>query len=524
MVLPEIARLSKKFVGLSFATIALATTACEDTASNAETTTTESEIIGGFPIRGSALDAVGAIAIPLPPLPPPPPPPPPGPDGGVSDAGTSTTGLSSQQDTRLALLAERRAANPRFAKLIEGAPAPLEFDTHFPFCTATLIAPNAILTAEHCLEFLFGDEVFTIGFDGRKPRRTVRIEAVVAEQTIPGGFIGRGSDVAVALLAEPINDIKPLAYAPLPPNAMGQNFAGIGYGIRNNNSEAGLRYGGQMTLRGVGGNHGINAWGSFEEYLVQYEKLGIPIPAEEALPLFDLLPEYEATFGNAPGNAQACFGDSGGPILRPVNGELVVFGVTSGGLGSIDLICDWGGVYSMLARAAFDLVNQVLACGTVPPEGTCPSLNEVQRCAPPVEGGWEVVSTDCSLFGLICGADSVGEIGCIPDPCAGIPEEGVCEGDVAIRCSLPDEGPRRRLETDCTLLGVTCTSTTGMAACDTPPGPTCAGNCGSSSTGPDGLTCFCDTICREIGDCCSDVEVFCPIDTSTNTAGGFLRF
>ena len=518
---------------------------------------TTQEIIGGFPARSPFFNPVGALAFRL----PPPPPPPPAGDGGVSDAGgpvdsgaiddgdagppgaTDATvpsdggvpasdagSLNASPVDRQQYLAARAARRPHLVDLIGADYQPQYQDTHVPFCSGTLVAPTVVLTAEHCAAVLFPGDEFVIGFNARIPEQTSVIAGVLAETTITGGFLGLGSDVAVLILEQPFSNVEPYAYAPLPDGSVGQPFAGIGYGVRNNNGESGLRYLGQMNLRGVGGNHALNSWGSFEEYERQFPNLrpelvealvgGSPNPVQDLFALLELLPEYEATFGNAPGNAQACFGDSGGPILRWVNGKLTVFGVTSGGLGTIGQICDWGGVYSMLAPAALDVVDRGVACGLVPEEGQCTGT-VLQRCAPPSEGGWEVVSTDCSLFGFdfICAADSAGEVGCMPDPCFGLPDGGICEGDTAVRCSLPNEGPRRRIETDCAILGTTCTTDNGTAECDLGGGVlSCEGNCGGSSQGPDGSICFCDAACRNLNDCCEDVEIFCPIDTSTNTA------
>jgi hypothetical protein len=37
----------------------------------------------------------------------------------------------------------------------------------------------------------------------------------------------------------------------------------------------------------------------------------------------------------------------------------------------------------------------------------------------------------------------------LTDPCDGVPALGRCEGDVAVRCTNADEGPRRVTRTDC---------------------------------------------------------------------------
>jgi S1-C subfamily serine protease len=106
---------------------------------------------------------------------------------------------------------------------------------------------------------------------------------------------------------------------------------------------------------------------------------------------------YEAFVGGAQGDAQVCFGDSGGPLVANVNGELVIQGVASGlGLGGVKLPCNMGAVYAVPGPAAQQLIKDALT-----------------------------------------------------DPCDGIPALGRCEGDVAVRCTNPDEGPRRAVRTDC---------------------------------------------------------------------------
>jgi hypothetical protein len=265
-----------------------------------------------------------------------------------------------------------------------------------------------------------------------------------------------------------------------------------------------------MSLRGIGGNHAENLFGSFEGFLAHYPELGLSFPAEEAYPLFDLLDGHEASFGNAPGNAQDCYGDSGGPIVRMVGGALTTYGVVSGGVGSLELICDWGGVYSVFGPVASEFIERALACPMIPAEGMCVGDTAV-RCATPDEGGYRPLETDCSLIGFVCGQDEAGELGCTPDPCEDIPAEGMCDGDVAIRCSEPGEGPRRVIETDCALLGGSCgADEAGELACIGVPTPvlSCADNCGGVLEVGE-LICFCDDVCEEFGDCCDDFADVC---------------
>ncbi|MEM9463171.1 MAG: trypsin-like serine protease [Myxococcota bacterium] len=464
--------------------VALASWGCGADVSNdpteAEFDADTPRIIGGFPANSPVFDAIGALGIPL-----------------------QSPVLAAQGDD----LAEALMARP----YVKGVPLMEEQDTHFPFCSGSLIAPNAVLTAEHCVDALSGDEEFLIGFDGTNPDQAVRILGVVTETTIPGGFIGLGSDLAVAILETPVVGVDPVGFGAVSDADVGGAYIGVGYGVRNNNGEAGLRYLGQMNLLGVGGNHALNVWGTFEEYAAQFVNLvNFPpgFPADVALPFFDLIDEYEATFGGAPGNAQACFGDSGGPALRLENGELTVYGVTSGGVGTDTQICDWGGVYATMGPKGLDLINAALACELVPEQGMCDGVSTVTRCKPPIEGGWEVVETDCSLFGLVCGEDGMGGLTCVPDPCEGLPEEGTCDGDTAVTCSEPGDGPRRVIETDCAAFGGTCGfDEAGEVMCDGI--LSCEGNCGGFVPGPDGQFCFCDEVCSDFGDCCDDYVEVC---------------
>jgi hypothetical protein len=442
------------------------------------TGTIAKEIIGGFPARSSRFDAIGALGFRI----------------GAPPGASAEDPLAQQR--------HRAYVNPYHAAQAG--------DTYFPYCSSTLIAPNAVLTAEHCVTPLYGDEEFLIGFDGTQPARSVPIVGAMVENSLSGGFVGLGSDVAVAFLAEEITDIEPIAWGSLVAGDVGSQFVGFGYGVRNNDMDAGQRYLGGLNLRGIGGNHADNLFGGYDGFVEHYPELGFPYPPEDVYPLFALLDEHEASFGHAPGNAQDCFGDSGGPFVRLVGEELTTYGVVSGGVGSLELVCDWGGVASVFGPVAANFINRSLACPMVPDHGRC-SGSAVIRCAPPAEGGWTPVETDCSLLGLVCGQDDAGELGCVVDPCEGIPDGGMCAGEVAIRCSGPGEGPRRVIETDCAVLGASCGSdTAGQLTCIGGAGPalSCAGTCGGSVES-HGVICYCDSFCQDFGDCCDDYLDHC---------------
>ena len=131
------------------------------------------------------------------------------------------------------------------------------------------------------------------------------------------------------------------------------------------------------------------------------------------------------------GNAQACYGDSGGPLMGIRGGEKTVFGVVSWGVESDTLICDWGGVQAIFGPATREFIDRSIACPMIPMDGLCGGDVAV-RCATLAEGGFRPLTTDCSLFGLTCGQDSAGELACVVEsgPSSGLS----CEGNCGVFC------------------------------------------------------------------------------------------
>jgi trypsin len=236
-----------------------------------------------------------------------------------------------------------------------------------PFCTATLIAPTVVLTAEHCLVDLdIPNTFFLIGPDARAPKRAVPIASAAAETTIVVEGSDLGSDIGVIHLAEPVTDVTPLRYAPIDPSLIGQRFSTVGYGVQNSDEDSDTRLAGSVTLRAVEGSVWAIIFGTFDNFVAHAAEIAVdpPFAPEELRPEFDthlLIADYEAYFGGLPGDAQNCFGDSGGPVLKKIGGELTVMGVVHGGFGSTSLLCDFGGIYAVLGPAALDFVDREVA-------------------------------------------------------------------------------------------------------------------------------------------------------------------
>ncbi|HMJ10743.1 MAG TPA: hypothetical protein VK524_05010, partial [Polyangiaceae bacterium] len=120
-----------------------------------------------------------------------------------------------------------------------------------------------------------------------------------------------------------------------------------------------------------------------------------------------LLGADEAYAGGAEFDAQPCSGDEGGPMLRSASGQIRVFGAMSRLPG---YTCERGGVYTRFSPELRDFVAQALR--------------------------WR-------------------------DPCEGVSRLGHCEGNVSVRCTGREEGARRTVRFDCSLLNQTCVSAPG---------------------------------------------------------------
>jgi Trypsin len=125
---------------------------------------------------------------------------------------------------------------------------------------------------------------------------------------------------------------------------------------------------------------------------------------------------YEAVWGGAKGDAQACYGDSGSPIVKVSSGGVITaYGVVSGGVGSTELICDYGGVdatfgpdvKAFLTTAA----KWVDPCKGTPVEGVC-SGTTAKRCTGLHEGERRLIKFDCSSIAQVCAVQPDGTAGC----------------------------------------------------------------------------------------------------------------
>jgi len=301
------------------------------------------------------------------------------------------------------------------------------------FCTATLIAPDLVLTAKHCAtdgppanrRHMDNDDVyFAVGPDSTKPLKMVKAKDVVIAPVNEGGFVKYGSDVAIYVLAEPITDIKPLRFAKahLSRDQVGKPYTAVGYGVRDRERTSGQRRAGAVTLRAVDGKP-MQAIFENKDAFFGYlrEKEGDSYIESNKTRLeefweFSLLDQHEAYLGLGQDDAQPCSGDSGGPLVhKAADGELEVVAVVSGSFKGWKYPCSLlGESYATLGPKVQEMIRDTQACKGVPIEGKCEGTVAV-RCVSDAEGPQKVTKTDCGLINQVCKIDANHKAACVDD-------------------------------------------------------------------------------------------------------------
>lgn len=311
-------------------------------------------------------------------------------------------------------------------------------------CTATLVAPDVVLTAAHCVEGV-DSPMFLVGESFLPPEVRFRATEVHVHPEYRGSSGGMASppfDLAVLIID---GDTEAEGLEPIPVNMeerslLGEIIQSVGYGA---------------VEEGGGGFNTRRYWTTQ-----------------------DVISEAPAVYTvSDAGESGLCYGDSGGPMLWTVPGQgPTIMGVAS----AIDSdTCLGNGLYARTDIAA-EWLEEFLdegPCEGETYEGRCQGDMAVwcdeeeifyhvcsdfgwecgeddeglHRCMPPcrdetfdgrcrgdlavwcAEG--EIYYHDCHSFGWICGLDEDGHHRCIPpEPCEGITFDGICDGNVAVWC------------------------------------------------------------------------------------------
>lgn len=202
---------------------------------------------------------------------------------------------------------------------------------------------------------------------------------------------------------------RPLPNSSSSGDSIAEGVAGDGSGGTGGGGGGSGGKGGGGTAGKGGGGEGGSPTDPFEEYLREiYDTVAL----EEG---------YEALVGGAKGDAQPCYGDSGGPLLESKkNGQLVIHGVASGVLSTNQLVCDLGAIYATFGPEVKEFLNAekdwVDPCEGESFAGTCSDEGVARRCTDPSEGPRRLVEFDCTLLGQVCAIQPDGTAGCSDPP------------------------------------------------------------------------------------------------------------
>lgn len=245
------------------------------------------------------------------------------------------------------------------------------------FCSGTLVAPQALVTARHCTPSIdLAVEAgiiaaFAFGPDAFNPTQLVPITGYVTAPPAPGKekglLLDGGRDVAVAYLESAPVDIDPAELGLFENDLLGTQFQIAGYGVNDVDFSTGQKFAGVATARALKGRwYELLFNGDYEAYLEWYftdSPGALPSEAEakEWWKIYRLENKYELLAGGLPGEAVGCFGDSGGPLMLGTSAaNLTTYGVGFAVEATISTVCGLGNGYLVFNKKMLHFVEGAL--------------------------------------------------------------------------------------------------------------------------------------------------------------------
>jgi hypothetical protein len=245
------------------------------------------------------------------------------------------------------------------------------------FCSGTLVAPKAITTARHCtpnIDLAIESGLIpavAFGPDAFNPTAVIPIVDYVNAPAAPGNEKGLlqdgGRDVAVVHLASVPAGVTPAKLGLFEDKMVGSSFDIAGFGVNNAQYFYGQKFVGKATARAINGKwYELLFNGNYNAFKNWYFTDSPSAQRTEAEAKawwkdYKLENKYELLAGGLPGESVACFGDSGGPILKGTSAPtLTTYGVSFAVEGTISSACGLGGGYAVFNKKMLDFVKGAL--------------------------------------------------------------------------------------------------------------------------------------------------------------------